>query len=102
MNNLDNYIYLSIAEVTYECFLKTKFMTYTGYCHTLLHSIKSGNFSNKERGDLMKIITYLEKIYGLEKNEINNYILNFFEYGDHAMFGRCVKETLEFFPRSFN
>jgi hypothetical protein len=102
MNKLDNYIFLSIAEISYECFKKTKFMTYTGYCNTLNHSLKSGIFSNQERNDLMKIITYLEKIYSLSKDETNRYILTFFEHGDHAMFGRCVKETLEFFDKSFN
>ena len=76
----ENYIYLTICEVSFNSFKTTRFSTYLNYCKSIKQSINSNDLTKKEMFDINEIFDNLDKIYSLSYNDIGKYILNFFSY----------------------
>jgi len=98
MNKFDNYIFLSIAEVTVPMFSKSNFTTYTAYCRGMRTSLNEGKLSYKEKHDLLKLGSFLSKVYALNSIEIGDYIIKYFDKDNHGEFYRLVIFTNEVFP----
>jgi hypothetical protein len=100
MNKLDNYILLTICEVSLKQFKKSHYMTFVNYCVGMGHAIKSGNLGTKEKSDLTEIMSTLDKIYGLSNEEAGVYIADYFlfERDKIFQFEKAVRSVLEFYP----
>lgn len=102
MTKLDNYIYLTICEISMDLYSKTKFSTYTNYCRTMSKSIETADLDKREMSDMMRIVYMLGLIYGLDTNTSVNYIRNYFKSDRCGDFQKCVLMTKKCFPMSFN
>ena len=102
MNKLDNYIFYSICERSFELFKDTKFVTFTIFCDSLKASIELGDLSKKELFIMYEIGNYLEKLYDLDFTEKNSYVADFFLKQKVYQFERSVRMMQEYFRNSFN
>jgi hypothetical protein len=100
MNKLDNYIFLTICEVSLKQFKKSRYMTFVNYCVGMGHAIKSANLGRTEHAALTEIGITLEKIYGLSDDEAGMYIADYFFFENEKIiqFEKAVRSTLEFYP----
>ena len=100
MNKLDNYIFLTICEVSLKQFKKSRYMTFVNYCGGMGHAIRSANLGRTERADLTEIGITLEKVYGLSDDEAGIYIADYFLFeGEKILqFEKAVRSVLEFYP----
>lgn len=96
----ENYIYLTICEVSFNSFKTTRFSTYLNYCKSIKQSINSNDLTKKEMFDINEIFDNLDKIYSLSYNDIGKYILNFFSLHDDKIidFQKIIMLTKEYYP----
>ena len=102
MTKFDNYVYLTICEISLELFKKTKFSTYVNYCRTMSKSMESPPLDKRELGDVMRIVLELGLIYNLDIDTSVNYIKDYFSSDRCNDFEKCVYLTRKQFPFSFN
>jgi hypothetical protein len=102
MTKFDNYVYLTICEVSLELFHKTRFSTYVNYCRTLNLSLKSGVLDRSETSDIIKISETLTLIYGFDDVTAAKYISEYFDSDRCLEFQKCVLITKEYFKNAFN
>jgi hypothetical protein len=100
MNKFNNYIYLSICEISVKLFEKSNFTTYTGYCASMKTSLTLREFSGREVADLEAIGDYLKLLYNLENHEIGMYLDDYFNSDKISEFHKCVQLIDEYFPMS--
>lgn len=100
MNNIKSYIYLSICEISFKRFEKSKFSTYIGYCNSMKSSLQLREFSGKEMEDLICIGDYLKLIYNLSDSEIGEHLDGFFNSGKALDFYNYMILSKENFPYS--
>jgi hypothetical protein len=98
MNKLENFIYLSICEISLPMVKATQYSIYTYYCKGMYDSLIDGNLSYREKSDLLVIANYLEYIYALNNVEIGKYILSYFENERYFELQKVVMLTNEYFP----
>lgn len=98
MSKFDNRIYLTICEVSMECFKKSKFINYYNYCRLMGMALKSDDVSGKQSSDLIKIIETLDIIYTMDIETTKKYIFDYFNSDKVREFEKCVVLTQEAFP----
>jgi hypothetical protein len=98
MNKFENFIYLSICDITMSMFKKTKFMTYINYCRSMHDSIINNNLSKIERDNLIAIVNHLKLLYNLDDDEIINHITNYFISDKVVEMQKIIMLTKEIFP----
>ncbi len=91
MQKFDNYVYLSICEITYKIYKSSHFMTYINYCKTLKVSIETNSIDNKETAQIIKVFNYLSKIYGFSDIESLDYLKKFLKLDTLIEFQKCVE-----------
>jgi hypothetical protein len=102
MKKIESFIFLSICEITVKNYKKTNYLTYINYCNLFRVSINDKSLSAKETQQLISILDYLKKIYGLTDVESIDYILKFLESDNILDYQRCVEMMEVFYPKSFN
>lgn len=98
MSNIDNFVFMSICEVTSKVYSKTLYTNYASYCNGLLNSLRDGKLSNTQKWHVIAVLEELEMIYAFTTDESNDYIIRFLESGKCEDFLRVVLETRHFFP----
>lgn len=98
MSNIDNFVFMSICEVTSKVYSKTLYTNYASYCNGLLDSLRDGKLSKTQQWHVVAIYDELETIYAFSYEEANEYIIRFLESGRCEDFLRVVLETRHFFP----
>ena len=78
MSKLNNYIYYSICEKSYELFKESNFMSYRMFCFSFKNSILLNDFGSKEFRIIDELYTYLRLIYDLDYNIAYEYIGEYF------------------------
>lgn len=102
MSKFDNFVFMSICEVTLSIYSQTLYTSYSSYCKGILRSLRSGVLSNVEKRHIIAIYAELEIIYGFETAEANEYIIRYFESNRHEEFELVVRETKMLFPFTGN
>ena len=102
MSKLNNYIFLTIAEVTFDTFKNTEFSTYSNYCRNMGMCIRSNNLSTKQRMCVNVIFDTLQLIYAFDDKTIGRYVAAYFDLEDFTPFEMYVRNMKEFFPEAFN
>lgn len=104
MNKFDNFVMLTICEVSFKQFKKSNYTSFPNYCFGLGYAIRGGNPSSRERVDLSEVAIMLEKIYGFTFDESGQYIALFFnlDVTRFTDFESIVRGTMEFYPMSLN
>jgi len=102
MTKFDNYVYLTICEVSFELFKKTNFATYVNYCRTMSKSLETPPLDKREMGEVMMIVLELGLIYNFDTDTSVKYIKEFFASDRCLDFEKCVYLTKKSFPFSFN
>lgn len=102
MTKFDNYVYLTICEISLDLFHKTKFATYVNYCRTMSKSLETPPLDKREMSDMMKIVLELGLIYNFDIDTAVKYIKDYFSSGRCNEFEKCVYLTKKSFPFSFN
>jgi len=98
MSKFDNRIYLTICEVSMECFKKSKFISYVNYCSNMGLCLKTNTVGRTQTRDLNDIIEMLDKIYSMDAATTGKYILDYFTSDNVREFEKCVILTRETFP----
>lgn len=98
MSKYDNYIYLTICEVSFEYFQKTNFSTYTNYCISFKSSLLDGKLSSYEKKCIIHVSEMLDKIYGMNISETGRYINEFFQLEKFKVFEKVVR-TFKMLPK---
>ncbi len=98
MSKLDNRIYTTICETSLECFKKSKFLTYVGYCRDMGISINDNSLSRQQKNDLIKVIEMLQTVYSLNLETIGKYLKDYFNSDSVREFEKTVLLTHETFP----
>lgn len=94
MQKFNNYVFLSLCEITYKLYKKSHYMTYVNYCKTFNVSIKTNNLDKKETEHLIKIFDYIGKIYGFSDAESFDYLVKFFNLDNLIDFQKCVEADI--------
>lgn len=104
MNKFDNFVMLTICEVSFKRFIESNYTSFPNYCIGLGYAIRGGNPSSRERVDLSEIAIMLEKIYGFAFEESGRYITLFFNLDVTRFrdFENIVRGSMEFYPKSLN
>lgn len=102
MNKLDNYIFYTICEKSYEMFEETNFMTYRMFCYTLKEYIMLDNIGRKEYNMINEISEHLSFIYGLDYKTTMEYIGEYFLNDKCIIFEEPVRLVKDYFRNSFN
>ena len=98
MNRYENYIYITICEVSLTLFKKTHYLSYKNYCKNMSKSLIGNDLSINEKSDLFIISEVIELIFSLPKEKISEYITNFFICNKFEKFEMIVRQTEELFP----
>ena len=102
MSKFDNRIYLTICEVSMECFKKSKFISYVNYCYHMGLALKSNTagiaIGKSQCKDLNEVIEMLDKIYSMDAETTGKYLFNYFTSDNIREFEKCVILTQEAFP----
>jgi hypothetical protein len=98
MSKFDNRIYLTICEVSMECFKKSKYINYVNYCNNMGLSLKSETIGKSQSRDLSEIIEMLDIIYSMDATTTAKYLLNYFSSDNVREFEKCVILTQTAFP----
>lgn len=97
----DNYVYMSICEITLELFKKTNYITYKAYCNSIKDGLNK-NIEFSSYGDIVAICKRIDEIYSLDWELSGLYISNYFCDEKYLGFEKPVKLIQECFPVSFN
>jgi hypothetical protein len=98
MSKFDNRIYLTICEVSMECFKRSKFISYVNYCYDMGLSLKTNTINKSQTRNLEEIIEMLDKIYSMDAEMTGKYLLNYFTSDNVREFEKCVILTQTAFP----
>lgn len=99
MNKYENFIYLSICEISLPMAKVTSYSNYVYYCRGMGNSLRgSGGLSIREQRDFLKIADYLNLIYGLSVEDRWKYIKAYFNSDRFMEFQQIVSLTNELFP----
>jgi hypothetical protein len=99
MNNFDNYVFLSICEVTLKPYkAKTNYTNYVSFCKGMLTAIKSDTITRNQQEIVIAISDELQLLYALSIPEVEDYIVRFFESDRCGDFERVVYSTNFLFP----
>lgn len=98
MSKYDNYVYITICEVSFKTFKKSEYTTYNNYCKGLLRSIKENYLTKREKIDLSVILNEMDLIFGMDENETNRYLLEYLESDRCSEFEKIVRLTNDLFP----
>lgn len=104
MKGIENYIFMSICETSFDFFGTTKFVTYTSFCKDFAFAMVDGKFSFSQRQLLTKLGSMLEKLYAMNNDEVGYYINAYFtlDVQQLANFQKVVRSMKEFYPMSYN
>jgi hypothetical protein len=78
MNKYDKYVYLTICEISLDCFKKSKFISYTNYCRNFGINLRLGDLSKEQMKDLIRIGNYVDEILSMDDSSIAGYLVDFF------------------------
>lgn len=98
MSKFDNRVYLTICEVSMECFKRSKFISYVNYCYDFGLSLKTNTVNKSQARNLEDIIEMLDKIYSMDAETTGKYIFDYFTCDKVREFEKCVILTQESFP----
>lgn len=98
MNVYDNFVYLTICEISLPMMKRTNYSTYGAYCRGVGWGIKHGVLSGKEKDDIATIFGRLNLIFGMSNDETADYIDKYFSLDMFKNYERSVRLTKEYFP----
>jgi hypothetical protein len=98
MSKFDNRIYLTICEVSMECFKKSKFINYYNYCNDMGLSLKTNTVNKTQTRNLEEIIEMLDIIYSMDAETTGQYLFDYFTSDKVREFEKCVILNQEAFP----
>jgi hypothetical protein len=102
MGKLDNYIYYTICEKSYELFEKSNYLTYNSFCNGIKFAIKLNDLSYDENQRIVDILKHVSLIYDLKYSEAGEYIHNYFMEEKFLIFEEPVRLISEYFKNSLN
>lgn len=94
----DNYVYMSICEVTLKTFEETDFTTYAAYCRILSMKIMDRKLSKRDNAHMFAIYDELTRIYSMDTRTMGRYISDFFMLEKFKIFEKPVRLMDEAFP----
>ena len=98
MSKFDNRVYLTICEVSMECFKRSKFISYVNYCSNMGLSLRTNSIGKSQANNLNEIIEMLDKIYTMDAETTGKYLFDYFTSDNIREFEKCVMLTKESFP----
>lgn len=103
MKQLENYIYYSICEKSFELFLSNPFFStdYTAYCISLKTAMQLENLSSREINIIYALRSNINLLYNIG-DLADEYIIDFFLLEKYLIFEESVRLILQTFPNSFN
>lgn len=96
----ENYIYLTICEVSIKLFEESEYSDYNDYCESLKLRMKDNTLLRKQSSNIMSIVNHLYTIYALNREESIEYIIKFLNSDKIKDFELSVRVFKIFFPHS--
>lgn len=101
---LDNYIYYSICDKSYDIFKRSAYSTYRNFCNNIKHEIESnsGSLHTTTNFIFWQIGEYIKVVYDLDFNQCLDYIFKYFINEKYKTFEEpmvCIKSA---YKNSFN
>lgn len=90
MSKFDNRIYLTICEISMECFKKSKFINYYNYCSHMGLALRTNVVGKSQTKDLTEIIETLDIIYSMDAVTTSKYLFDYFTSDRVREFEKCV------------
>lgn len=94
---LDNHIYYSICEKTFEEYKKSHFPTYRNFSRDVKSELHSQNYSPSTLLMLTRVVKYIDFIYCLGESKCWDYIIDFYAEEQYAVFEKSVRAMKELF-----
>jgi len=100
MCKLDNYIFLTICEISFDMYIPTNNKTYQDYCIEMCKSLNFGVLSRTQRNNCTAIFERLEKVYSMPTELTARYLYDFFHLPSekHIELHNFVSLTNRLFP----
>jgi hypothetical protein len=98
MSKYDNFVYMTICEVTLVSYKDTGFSTHSNYCRDVAFNIKANTLSNKQKSHIALILKTLDKIYSMNPEDVGIYVANYFLEEKFLTLETVVRMTNEYFP----
>lgn len=104
MCKYDNYIYLTICEVSLKYYENSNYSTYVEFCKGLHYTLRDGDVSKRDRRIVEGIVSMLDKVFSLTPELTGQYIGDYFNLTPIrlAEFEKSVRMTKELFPNIGN
>ena len=98
MNKYDNFIYMTICEVTLKLYKQTGFSSHASYCRYIGVSLNDKKIINMVKNHVSTISDVLDNVFAIDAETSGIYIANFFILEKYIMFDKAVRATKEFYP----
>lgn len=101
----DNYVYMTICEVTLHMYKQSNFSTHLGFCRVFKSSLVDykRDVSKLNYGEYIKIyeiIKVLEIVFSMDTETMGGYIMDYFNEEKYLIFEKPVLAMKVFFPNS--
>jgi hypothetical protein len=98
MTKYDNFIHLTICEVTLKLHKQTVFNTHVSYCRWMGVSLNDANVSSLVKSHVPIISDVLKNIFAMDAKTSGVYIADYFLLNKYLIFEKIVRATKEFYP----
>ena len=98
MSKFDNFVFMTICELTLETYKETQFSTHSNYCRNMALNIKDNTLAGKQINHMSLIYNILFDIFSMDSKEASDYIVRYFYEEKFLQFEMVVRTTNEYFP----
>jgi hypothetical protein len=100
MTKYDNFIYLTICEITLKLHKQTGFNSHVSYCRWMGVSLSDARVINLVKNHTSTISDMLNNIFTMDAETSGIYIANYFILERYLIFENIVRATKEFYPNT--
>ena len=98
MTKYNNFVYLTICEVTLKTYKRTGFSTHGSYCRWMGISLNDEKVSSLVKLHVSIISEVLKNIFAMDAKTSGGYIADYFLLNKYLIFEKIVRATKEFYP----
>jgi hypothetical protein len=98
MTKYNNFVYLTICEVTLKTYKRTGFSTHGSYCRWMGISLNDEKVSSLVKLHVSIISEVLKNIFAMDAKTSGVYIADYFLQNKYVVFENVVRATKEFYP----
>lgn len=102
MKELDNYIYWTLSEKTFDLYKKSLCLNFVSFCKQLKNKLELGEMSTEYVRIFARMYLELHLIYDLSDDEGLDYVYDYFIKEKFLIFEDAVRHIKKSFKNSYN